>query len=377
MDLSVRDRHVGCPKSKDLLFSMMFLSNPHLLIRADANPQIGTGHAMRCLALAQAWIDRGGRVTYLMSPDGGPLGNRIIDEGVKIKNVACEPGSREDAAVTYQICSELKAKMLVIDGYHFLPEYQKYIYSQATRSFDIMIIDDNADRDSYYADYLLNQNFHASLDLYKESQINSSLKFFLGPGYCLLRRGFATCDLPERNSPHLATRLLVSMGGSDPDNVTSNVLRALKERTGGSRMAVKVIVGSNNIYTDEIFELAAENIWLEIIVGADDQQMIEAMTWADFALSAAGSTVLELCQMRLPCLLVAIAENQVQIANYAVKTGIACDAFYWKPGNKPVELVDRLIHNMADQGIRKDCISRMEKLNTGMGCGNLINDLMK
>ena len=39
-----------------------------LLIRADANTHIGTGHVMRCLALAQAWQDNGGTVTFLMAP---------------------------------------------------------------------------------------------------------------------------------------------------------------------------------------------------------------------------------------------------------------------------------------------------------------------
>jgi len=33
----------------------------HLYIRADADGKIGTGHIMRCIALAQAWQDQGGK----------------------------------------------------------------------------------------------------------------------------------------------------------------------------------------------------------------------------------------------------------------------------------------------------------------------------
>ncbi len=37
----------------------------HLVIRADANTKIGTGHVMRCLALAEARQETGGDVYFL------------------------------------------------------------------------------------------------------------------------------------------------------------------------------------------------------------------------------------------------------------------------------------------------------------------------
>ena len=74
-----------------------------LLIRADANLAIGTGHVMRCLALAQSWQDAGGRAVFLMADCTSSLEERLRTEGFETAAAAVQVGSPADAAETARV----------------------------------------------------------------------------------------------------------------------------------------------------------------------------------------------------------------------------------------------------------------------------------
>ncbi len=172
-----------------------------LLVRADANTHIGTGHVMRCLALAQAWQDNGGTVTFLMTPGSPSLEQRICSEGMNVLTSIEQPGSEEDATITAEIAKKSESSWVVVDGYQFGAEYQKILKAHNCR---ILFIDDYGHADHYYSDIVLNQNIYAGMSFYKNYEPYT--RFLLGTKYALLRKEFLNSAGYNRNARRLERR---------------------------------------------------------------------------------------------------------------------------------------------------------------------------
>jgi UDP-2,4-diacetamido-2,4,6-trideoxy-beta-L-altropyranose hydrolase len=290
-----------------------------LLIRADATTKIGTGHLMRCLALAQAWQDFGGRITFLSNCDNDALRRRIIDEGFNFIPIEKSHPDPLDLSVTLENLSPMKNnplvnQWLVIDGYHFTPAYQKVLKDSGCRLF---VFDDYNHLPYYHADILLNQNIHAK----KKYSCDPDTVQLLGCKYALLRREFLKYKDWQRVLPQKANKLLISFGGADTHNVTLKVLKGLNQ-LNDKALDVKIVVGPSNRNIESLQKELDRSIFsFELLTFVKD--MASIMAWADVAVSAAGSTCWELAFMRLPCLIITVAENQVGIAEDLQKAGAA------------------------------------------------------
>lgn len=296
------------------------MKNPGVLIRADASPAIGTGHVMRCLALAQAWQDSGGRVAFAMAETTAAIERRLIAESCLVFPIAPRAGTQEDSRRAAALAAEQKAQWVVVDGYQFGAEYQEALKAAG---FRVLVLEDYGHSGRYSADLVLDQSVCADRSLYENRSPNTRL--LLGPRYCLLRREFVTGRPGERDIRPQAQRVLVTMGGSDPGNLTACAIEALG-LTDVERLEVKVVVGGSNPRYELLRQLAEKlrpRPGIKITVQADVADMAELMTWADVAISAAGSTCWELCLSGLPSLLIDAAANQTALARELDRLGCA------------------------------------------------------
>lgn len=285
-----------------------------LLLRADANAQIGTGHLMRCLALAQAWQAEGGAVTFITACDSAGLQQRLSDEGfqtVLLKRVYPDPS---DWDATSAVLAARPDAWVTLDGYHFDPAYQRRIKNAG---HPLLVIDDMAHLDYYHADVVLNQNIHAEQLDYTHGP---DTRLLLGTEYALLRREFWPWRGWQREISAVAHKILVTMGGGDAENVTLKVIQALQMLPLPGLEAVVVVGGGNPHYT-ALEAAVIATPWIRL--ARNIANMPELIAWADLAVSAGGSTCWELAFMGLPSLLVSLAENQRAVASGMTQAGAA------------------------------------------------------
>jgi len=296
-----------------------------LLVRADAAVTFGTGHVMRCLALAQAWQLKGGDVIFVMAQLTPSIQERLRAESIKVVAVHAVPGSAEDLRQTTNAALANHAEWIVVDGYHFDTHY----VSELQKVSSLLLIDDNGELESYSSELVLNQNVHARAEMYAKRAPLTRL--LLGPRYTLLRNEFTAYRDWVRKVPERGTRVLLTMGGSDPKNLTPCLLSALSSLSIDD-WEIRVVVGGSAENRSGVAEIA-EKFPGRVEVMSNVTNMAELMAWADLAIAGAGTTCWEMCLLGLPAILAVVAENQRFIAERLAKIGAAVNA-------GPVESID-------------------------------------
>ncbi len=333
--------------------------NQALLIRADASEQMGTGHIMRCIALAQAWCDLGGTVTFVTACANESLLERLSDEGFQVIVMDTAYPDPSDWEITSEALGKSSYAWVVQDGYHFDARYQKYAKDAGYR---LLVIDDHAQSDHYYADIVLNQNIFADERMYAGREPHSRL--LLGTRYALLRREFRQWRGWQREVTEVARKVLITLGGSESVNVSLKVIGALLQLAERKIEAV-IALGSNDTHYEKI-RLSLVDAAVPIRLRRNADNMAELMAWADVAVSGGGSTCWELAFMGLPAHIIVLAENQRLVAE-GLAEARAANNLGWHDAVSEAEIASALSWLLASREQRVAMMQRATGLVDGEG----------
>lgn len=338
-----------------------------LLIRADASPEIGTGHVMRCLALAQTWQAEGGKV-YFIGEITGELESRLREEGIRAWSLESTPAKEEDALETGWKAQEIRASWVVVDGYHFDGLYQRWLREEGA---GVLVLDDYGHADRYEANLVLNQNIDAEAALYRNRTEDTDL--LLGPRFALLRREFWPWREPRRTLRKEASRVLVTLGGADPANCTKAVVEALG-LLDQKDLRCTVVVGGSNPHKASV-TAAAERIGVPVDLRSDVDDMASLMAEHDIAVSAGGSTCWELAFMGIPNVILVLADNQRGIAEGLDEAGTALNLGWHEEVGKE-EIADQIKTLLRNDEQRLRMARRAKELVDGRGTERVLREMI-
>jgi UDP-2,4-diacetamido-2,4,6-trideoxy-beta-L-altropyranose hydrolase len=335
------------------------------LIRADANSVIGTGHVMRCVALAQAWQEAGGTVAFACAELPDALESRLHSEQCAVHRFESAPASRREAhdiQETLRIANTTHPQWLVLDGYQFGPDYQLALRDVKWR---LMVIDDDGRHEAYHANVLLNQNAGAAAVFY--GRHTHGTRILLGCQYAMLRREF------RQMSPKLATsesisQVLLTLGGADQGNLTERFLTILRSGLPAD-CQINVLIGPANPHVFRLREITAK--MKDVALHVSPSNLPQIMASCDLAVTAAGSSVYELGYLGVPMLLAVTAENQRPIAAALDHLGAAVriDELGTNPSADLPSALESLI---SDPARRAECAAKFRQLVDGQGAARVV-----
>jgi UDP-2,4-diacetamido-2,4,6-trideoxy-beta-L-altropyranose hydrolase len=309
-----------------------------VFIRVDASIQIGTGHVMRCLTLAEALRKNSAEVMFICREHEGnmisfiesngfnvcPLPN-ISDANIEVRNdhsLWLNTSLTQDASDTVNAIegrltqlNKTKADLVIVDHYAIDELWEAQIQELTSK---LLVIDDLADR-KHQCDILIDQTYLRSSKDYA-AVVGKDTIVLTGSEYTILRDEFLnTRDTSLKRRRYPLSKILVSMGGVDKDNMTLDILRQLETAVDQST-EVTVLLGNRNPWKSTI-EQFLNNSTMNGHVLHSTNRVADLLANTDLVIGASGTSSWERCCLGVPTIMFVIASNQEFVAQQLQNSG--------------------------------------------------------
>lgn len=334
-----------------------------ILFRADGNPDIGTGHIMRCLSLADALREQDQEITFITAE---PYFQRLVETRGYPCTVLGTAYDRmeEELSIFLPIIERERPELVILDSYFVTPQYM-----EAIRNISRLLYIDDLNAFDYPADAVVNYNIYGPELPYPQNKT-----YFLGPQYAPLRKEFQ--GLSQRNTKDRVENVLVSTGGTDPYHVALHCAEYLRKHLPRENMIFHLVLGAMNQDAAELERIAEELPFIRL--HRQITNMCSLMLQCDAAISAAGTTLYELCACGLPTVTYILADNQIQGAQMFQKAGLMPCAGDIREDACFLERLFELLNSLADDFAQRQRIAeQMQGAVDGRGAARLAEAILK
>lgn len=329
-----------------------------IMIRADANEHIGTGHIMRCISIAKAFLPHDPDILFITADEKGK--NLIDQNGFNMLCLNSNYSDMDSELIEFKkIIKNYTPKLLLIDSYYVTEGYLRTLTELTQTAYM-----DDLNAKQWKVDYLINYNIYATVVDYSGYK-GTQTKLLLQPQYAPLREEFK--DM-RKHEIRPVSEVLVSAGGADPERVTEKMIKKLCPIYSDIRF--HFIVGALNPRIRDIRTMSEGQ--LNAVLHINEQHMSELMQNCDIAISAAGSTLYELCATGIPTITYTLADNQLAAAKEFQSQGIMLSAGDCRENDRFTEYLKALFQQMiTDEVLRKQMSAKMQLLVDGYGADRL------
>lgn len=338
-----------------------------IAIRVDGNPQIATGHVMRCLAIANGLKKAGKTPLFIVADDNSeqllhPSGYQIIN-----LHTQWDMLDSEIPQITAVLRQHTISK-LIVDTY-FVTE----TYLSALEDVCPAIYIDDMNLFRYPVSVVVNYNIYAFDIPYEEIYRGTKTKLLLGPQYAPLREEFQNIEPCIRDT---VRKILITVGGSDRYNIAGKILRQITADERFSGIEFHVVAGRLNPHIAELRGLVDDNPLIRIHQNVTE--MAKLMHSCDLAVTAGGSTMYELCACGVPSVCFSWADNQLMSVKAFSEKGLIPSAGDMREDEVKCiwGIVDCLNKYLQDSSLRRGKSSGMRSVTDGRGAGIFVREIL-
>ena len=321
-----------------------------VVFRADASVQMGSGHLMRCLTLAEVLQELGVETKFICGDHDGNLNACVQGKGVPVTVLLRTSlvDAVTDAEQTILALDGERPDWMVVDHYGLDIEWERRLKPVVGR---LLVIDDHTGR-SHDCDVLLDQNYSVEGAQRYAGLVSSTCRMLLGPSYALLRKEFGELRGHMRRWSSL-DNILVFFTAGDDQGETLKAMQGVE--LFGKAKQVDVVVGHSNLHNAAIKQKCDELHW-----GYHCQvdYMPALIAQADLVVGAGGSSNWERCALGVPALVAILADNQAPIAQALDSAGVVRN-LGWFHTLQPTDYADALreldarrLTDMSDKAMR-------------------------
>lgn len=330
-----------------------------ILIRADANELIGTGHVMRCLSIAHSFKRKGEHVLFVVADHRGDA--LITSQGFDIFCLNSEWTDMESELVSFEeLIDKHDPSLIFVDSYYVTAHYFEVLSKKSRVAYF-----DDMNKEKWGVDFLINYNIFSSSFDYSRYE-NTFTRLMLQPQFAPLREEFKNAPKHEIKK---VTDILISAGGADPERITERIIDSIYASFPG--IMFHFIVGALNPRLEHIKTKASriDNVSLHL----NEHHMAALMNKCDIAVSASGTTLYELCAMGIPTITYTLADNQVVATKEFDRLGYMINAGDCRENREFINgVVEKLKNLIRDSEKRAALSSKMQELVNGNGSDQIV-----
>jgi UDP-2,4-diacetamido-2,4,6-trideoxy-beta-L-altropyranose hydrolase len=286
-----------------------------VVIRVDASINIGSGHVMRCLVLAEELRKRGHIVSFVCRYLDGDMITYIKSCDFTVfalpKVINLKPRNSSDYSSWLQVSESddaidflLQIKdcdVVIIDHYGINSDWESLVNRQLTCK--IIVIDDL--NRHHNADLILDQNLWPDMTSRYSHCVADKL---LGPDYALLRPAFKQLKSKNINKEE---QVLAFFGGTDPTGECLKLIKAI-QTLGDLPFKVLIVTGFINPNKEKLLQLNGS--YFDVKTHIDNFEY--ELKISRYVFGASGVSNWERFCLELPTTIVSVAENQEALSAY-------------------------------------------------------------